>query len=338
VTGALEITGLRVALDGHPILRDLDLTVGAGEVVALLGPSGSGKTTLLSAVAGFVEVAGGTIAVGGRTVSGSGIHEPPEARDIGFVFQSYALWPHLTALETVGFPVEAAGGSRAEAHREAQRVLDALGIGELADRRPADLSGGQQQRVGLARALARAASLFLLDEPTAHLDGPTRGAAEALIAHQRQEAGSAAVYATHDPGEAFAVAGRVALLRDGQVVQIGAPEAVYSHPTDAWAARLTGPVSVVELQQRNAAIVVGDAELPAEGAGDGPAMVVIRPEWVRLGGPARGVVRAVRYRGTHTDVTLDTPVGAVEVRVVGRAAPRVGERVGWTVDRVHALG
>ncbi|HSG78929.1 MAG TPA: ABC transporter ATP-binding protein [Acidimicrobiia bacterium] len=338
MTVALEITGLHVTLDGHPVLRGLDLTVAPREVMALLGPSGSGKTTLLSTVAGFVEPAGGTIVVGGRTVSGAGIHEPPEARDLGFVFQSYALWPHLSALDTVAFPIEAGGGSRPEARRRAKRVLDALGIGELADRRPADLSGGQQQRVGLARALARAASLFLLDEPTAHLDGPTRGAAEALIARQRREAGSAAVYATHDPGEAFAVADRVALLRDGAVVQVGAPEAVYAHPVDAWAARLTGPVSVVEVHQRAGAVVVGEAEMPADGAGDGPATVAIRPEWVRLGGPAPGVVQATRFRGPHTDVTLDTPVGEVEVRVAGRPAPRAGERVGWTVDRVHRLG
>ena len=166
------------------------------------------------------------------------------------MFQSYALWPHLTALDTVAFPLRMAGSGDGDARRRAGEILEALGIGDLGGRRPAAMSGGQQQRVGLARALARDATLFLLDEPTAHLDAATRAAAEALIAAQRALRGAAAVYATHDAAEALGVADRVALLRDGRIVQVGTPKEVYEQPVDEWAAVLTGPVSVIDLPGR----------------------------------------------------------------------------------------
>ncbi|MFH2071532.1 MAG: ATP-binding cassette domain-containing protein, partial [Actinomycetota bacterium] len=167
---ALEIRDLDVSLGGTPILHGVDLSVAEGEAVALLGPSGSGKTTLLYAVAGFVTPTGGEIAIGGRTVSGPGRHTAPERRSVGFVFQNYALWPHLTAAETVAYPLQRSGIPAAEAASEAGALLARVGIPDLAGRKPAEMSGGQQQRVGLARALARKAALYLLDEPTAHLD------------------------------------------------------------------------------------------------------------------------------------------------------------------------
>ncbi|MBI5157006.1 MAG: ABC transporter ATP-binding protein [Acidimicrobiia bacterium] len=315
MTSALEVRGLVVHAGGHEILSGVDLAVAAGEVVAVLGPSGSGKTTLLSAVAGFIPLSAGEIRIGGEVV-GSGV--PPEQRSIGFVFQSYALWPHLDARDTVAFPLRAAGHGVDAARRRADELLTAMGIAELAGRRPAEMSGGQQQRVGVARALARDATLYLLDEPTAHLDAATRGAAESEIAAQRAARGAAALYATHDPAEALGAANRVALMRSGRIVQVGSPIEVYERPIDEWAARMTGPVSVV-------------ADWPGMGR------VAIRPEWVRLGGSRSATVSAVRFRGSFTDLTLTTGLGEIEVRVSGATRHRPGESVTWEANRVWAL-
>ncbi|MDX1689452.1 MAG: ABC transporter ATP-binding protein [Acidimicrobiia bacterium] len=338
MTPAVSLAGVEVRLGGATVLDGVDLAVGHGEVVCLLGPSGSGKTTLLSAVAGFVGVETGTIDVAGVRVSGGGRYVPPERRNVGFVFQSYALWPHLGALDTVAFPLEAAGTPRAEARRRAATILERLGIGDLGDRRPAELSGGQQQRVGLARALASEPDVFLLDEPTAHLDPAARAAAEELVAAHRAASGAAALVATHDAAEALGLADRVALLRDGRIVQVGSPTDVYDRPVDAWAAALTGPVSVLTVDMRDGAIVLGDAVLPVRGAGDGRSRVALRPEWAALGGPARGRVVSLRFRGPHTDVVLDTPAGRVLLRVREAAIPAPGDVVGWRPERVWPLG
>ena len=174
------------------------------------------------------------------------------------VFQNYALWPHLTALDTVAYPIRRRGVRRAEARREAEQILARLHVRDLAHRRPAELSGGEQQRVGLGRALARDAALYLFDEPTAHLDTHVRGVFLDELVTRLRDTGAAALYATHDAEEALGVADRVALLTAGRVVQVGTPEEVYHRPVDVWAARLTGPVSVLE---------TGD------GAGPGPAGV-----------------------------------------------------------------
>jgi ABC-type Fe3+/spermidine/putrescine transport system ATPase subunit len=336
---ALRASTVSVSYGGAPILQGVDVEAGPGEVLALLGPSGSGKTTLLFAVAGFVALESGTIEIAGTTVSGPGIHLPPERRDLAVVFQSYALWPHLSALETVAFPLRAAGERPEAARAEAARLLEAVGIGGLAGRRPAELSGGQQQRVGLARALARRAGLYLFDEPTAHLDAPTRDAIQAEIATRRAESGTAAVYATHDAGEALAVADRVVLLRDGRIVQAGIPTLVYERPADRWAAEITGPVSILTVDVADGTAVV--AGIPSKagvpGAADGPAAVAVRPDWASPGGDLPARVDAVWYRGPHSDVVLDTPAGRLSLRVAGRTGLRPGERAGWTLHRVWPI-
>ena len=316
---ALQVDGLTVSYGAKvPVLRDLDLTVGPGEAVTVLGPSGGGKSTLLHTVAGFVAPQSGEIRIGGRTVATAQRSEPPEQRGVGMVFQSYALWPHLTALDTVAYPMLRAGRSRAQARERASELLELMGIGQLAGRRPAQLSGGEQQRVGVARALAREASLYLFDEPTAHLDTALRGTLQEELANQRAALGAAVLYSTHDVAEAFAVADRVALLRDGAVVQVAAPEQIYDEPVDLWAARLTGPASALEVALHGT--------------------VLVRPEWARLGGPLPARVVAVRFRGPDTDYRLDTPAGLLEVRERGRPRARVGEPVGATLDRFWAFG
>jgi ABC-type sugar transport system ATPase subunit len=315
VAAALEVRRLVVHAGGFEILSGVDLTVDVGEVVALLGPSGSGKTTLLAAIAGFVPVSSGEIRIDGEVV-GEGV--PPERRSIGFVFQSYALWPHLDARDTVAFPLRVAGVGSEEAGRCADEMLAALGIAELAGRHPSEMSGGQQQRVGVARALVRDARLYLLDEPTAHLDAVTRAAVEAEIAAQRVRRGAAAVYATHDPAEALGAADRVALMRSGRIVQTGTPVDVYERPVDEWAARMTGTVSVVEGWR-------------------GAGRVAIRPEWVRLGGTRSATVAAGWFRGSFTDLLLATAMGPIAARMPGPPRQAVGDAVTWDADRVWPL-
>jgi len=337
---AVVCRAVRVGYGGPPVVVDLDLTVRRDEVVALLGPSGSGKTTLLAAIAGFIPLEGGEIRIDGVIVAGGGHHVPPERRGVAVVFQSAALWPHLDALDTVAYPMRRRGIGRDDARRAAGGLLDRLGIGALANRRPAELSGGEQQRVGLGRALAREASVLLFDEPTAHLDPDLRSRLQDEIATERRRTAAAAIYATHDPGEALAVADRVALLRAGRLVQLGTPDAVYDRPIDVWAARLTGPASVIpvtvlERGPHLARLVVGGAQMDVRVDGpEGAAWALIRPEWARLGGDLPGRVVGVAYRGGQTDYTLQTPAGQVGVSEAGGPTVDRGAAPGWRLDRI----
>ena len=265
------------------------------------------------------------------------------------MFQGYALWPHLSALDNVAYPLRRTGLGRSEARRRAVPLLERMGIAALAGSHPAELSGGEQQRVGLARALARPAALYLFDEPTAHLDTALRAGLQDEMAAQRAALGAAVLYATHDVAEALAVADRIALVRDGVVAQVGSPQQVYECPVDLWAAQLTGPVGVLDVPVgagpaadggRVEVHVGGVATRPVVplGAVAGGGRLLVRPEWARLGGPLPGRVTAVRFRGPHTDYRLDTPAGPVEVREPGPARAAVGDVPGWQLDRAWPLG
>jgi len=341
----LEVSGLAVEYDGTPALSDVSLAVELGEVLAVLGPSGSGKSTLLDSVAGFRSPAGGQVRLHGRVVAAADRVEPPERRDVAVVFQNYALWPHLSVIDTVAYPARRRGLRRAEARRDAVRLLGLMHIAHLADRRPAELSGGEQQRVGLARALARQAGLYLFDEPTAHLDTHVRGVfLEELLARQRAS-GAAALYATHDAEEALAIADRVALLHAGRLVQVGSPDQVYAEPVDLFAARLTGPeaqiTALVTPQHEGACrvevagrqVTVACTSPPAPGVHP----LLVRPGWASLDGELPGRLCAVRFRGAHTDHLLETPAGTVLIREPGPPRRRVGDPASWRLHRVWPL-
>lgn len=349
VVPALACRALAVSYDEHPVLLGIDLEVADGETVALLGPSGSGKTTFLYAIAGFLDPAGGEIDVRGRRVAGNGRSLPPEERDVAVVFQNYALWPHLTALETVAYPLLRRRVPAAAAEARARELLELMGVSGLAGRRPSALSGGEQQRVGVARALARGAGLVLLDEPTAHLDAPLRTRLLAELDEQRRRSGSAAVYATHDVGEALAVADRVAVLRDGRLVQVASPQAIYERPADEWVAGLTGPASVligevVSVDTGSAVVRLGAIEVSLELAAEasaprqGPLRLLVRPDWAALGGSLPATVSAALYRGPHTDYRLATPFGELDVREPGPPRAAGGEAVGFELRRAWVLG
>ena len=357
---AVACTSLSVGY-GRPALAGLDLAVAPGQTLALLGSSGSGKTTLLNTIAGFVAPLDGQVWLDGQLVSGPGRLVPPERRRIGMVFQDHALWPHLSVLDTVAYPLRRAGAAKAEARRAAQDILEQLSLAPLAERRPGQLSGGEQQRVGLARALAGAPGLYLFDEPTAHLDASLRAQILDEVARRRAADGAAAIYATHDATEALAIADRVAVLHSGALAQAGPPAEVYAAPDDLTVAALTGPLSVLHAPVSAVAAgryehrggpgprhstrhhCAGGTTVRRPPAQRGPALLV-RPDWARLSGPAAsaaggdlpGGITDVRFRGPHTDYHVATPAGPLLIREAG--PPRVGPGpVRWSLLRVRLM-
>ncbi len=345
---AVACTSLSVGY-GTPVLAGLDLAVAPGETLALLGESGSGKTTVLTAIAGFVTPLAGEIWLSGQLASAPGRHLPPERRRIGMVFQDHALWPHMSVLDTVAYPLRRAGAARAAARRAAAAILDQMNLGPLAGRHPGQLSGGEQQRVGLARALACAPALYLFDEPTAHLDAGLRAQILEEVARRRAADGAAAIYATHDAAEALAIAGRVAVLHSGRLAQ-ARPADVYAEPVDLTVARLAGPVSVLSahltpaapghctLHLPGARVTVPATAAPRADPAD-PA-ILVRPDWARLdpmgAGQLPGVIAEVRFRGPHTDYHLTTPAGDLMVREAG--PPRAGPGpVRWSLLRARLM-
>ena len=212
----------------------------SGEFVVLLGPSGSGKSTLIRLIAGIETLDSGEIAFDGKTVAGGGKHLPPEERDLAMVFQDYALWPHMKAVENVEFALRRLKMGASERRRKALEMLDCVGLAILAEQYPNDLSGGEQQRVALARALVAKPGLLLFDEPLSNLDADLRERLRVEIASLTRECGSTVVYITHDQSEAFALADKIGVLHGGKLVQYSTPEALYTAPETPFVARFTG--------------------------------------------------------------------------------------------------
>jgi iron(III) transport system ATP-binding protein len=221
-------------------LKAVSLDVAPGTFLVLLGPSGSGKTTLLRCLAGIERIDSGSISLSSRVVADGRSHLPPEQRDLSMVFQDYALWPHLTALDNVAFALRRRRLPRAACRERAAAMLSRVGLSDFARRYPNELSGGQQQRVALARALIADTGLILCDEPLSNLDADLRERMRVEISSLVREAGATTVYITHDQAEAFALADRIGVLEEGVLVQAGTPEDVYHHPATPFVARFTG--------------------------------------------------------------------------------------------------
>ncbi|MBC56738.1 MAG: spermidine/putrescine ABC transporter ATP-binding protein [Confluentimicrobium sp.] len=245
---AIDIKGLDKSFGPTHVLREVSLSIEAGEFVAVLGPSGCGKTTLLRCLAGFEKIDGGCISVGGRTVSGPRDHLPPEVRGIGVVFQNYALWPHMSVAQNVAYGLKIAGLQKTERAARVARILDLVELGPLAARRPADLSGGQRQRVALARCLAMESRVVLLDEPLANLDVHLRSALEEEFAAFHKRSGATMFYITHDQAEALALADRVAVMDQGRIVQFDRPETLFRQPLSETVAEFIGEGRVIEAE------------------------------------------------------------------------------------------
>ncbi|MCB4822943.1 ABC transporter ATP-binding protein [Roseicella aerolata] len=310
---SLRLTGIRHAYGAREILRGVDLHVRPGEILCLLGPSGCGKTTLLRLVAGLEPLQAGRIELGGVMVAEPGRELPPEQRHVGFVFQDYALFPHLTVAENVAFGLtRIPRGERGWAVTEA---LARVGLETYASAYPHMLSGGQQQRVALARALAPRPQVVLLDEAFASLDARLREQVRDDTLHVLQTAGIPAMIVTHDAEEAMFLADRIALMQEGRVIQLGPPEELYLNPIAPFVATFLGEVNRLPALVRGsrAETAIGPLPLrPGADLGEGPAEVLLRPEGLRVqeegGTPAE--VQACRLLGATTLVHLSVPDGA----------------------------
>jgi multiple sugar transport system ATP-binding protein len=326
-------------------LRDLHLDVPEGKFVVLLGPSGCGKTTALRIMAGLETPTSGTVEIGDRNVTGL----PPRARDVAMVFQSYALYPHMSVGENVGYPLRIRG---LKGDARAQRVLEvarSLEIDHLLDRRPRQLSGGQRQRVALARAIVREPAAFLMDEPLSNLDAKLRMSTRGEIKRLQKQLGVTTLYVTHDQSEATTMADLVAVMRDGDLLQLASPAEVYDRPANRFVATFVGspPMSVLDGVMDGDDFVVGDSRLPlgadvARDCREREAIAIgLRPEDLGLVEPSTpgalpGSVFVVEPMGSETLVDVTVGETRVTVRAPRATTYPLGAAVGLAVDARRA--
>jgi iron(III) transport system ATP-binding protein len=296
----LRIEGLSKRFDDHLALDDVSIEARDGELLTLLGPSGCGKSTTLWSIAGLHAPDAGTIAIGDEIVfdGSQRIDVPPERRACGVVFQSYAVWPHMTVADNVGYPLRLRRARRQERDARIAEVLNLVELGDLAERYPHQLSGGQQQRVALARALAHPPRLLLLDEPFSNLDAKLRERARVWLRHLQQEIEVTTIFVTHDQDEALSMSDRVVVMDHGVVHQVGTPEEVYEQPADLFVADFVGTVNLLEATAVGRTgdeleVKVDGLDAPVRatavaGATEGPVTLAIRPERVRLHVPEDG--------------------------------------------------
>ena len=332
------------------VIRDLSLSVEAGEFCALLGPSGCGKSTLLRMIAGLETVTSGRVTIAGRDVT----RVPPARRQIAMVFQSYALYPHMTVRQNIGFSLDVAGIAKREIAEKADKVAALLQLDALMDRKPAQLSGGQRQRVAIGRALVRDPEVFLFDEPLSNLDAKLRVQMRLELAKLHQELARTMIYVTHDQVEAMTLADRVVVLDRGAIAQVGSPLDLYRRPENKFVASFIGspsmnflPSTLVSTDGREA-LVAPTGGMPVAAPLRGPVTAPdalelgIRPEHLvpmppgSDGGVLDGRVGVVEHLGHTTMLYVDTPAGSIVVEDGAEASLRPGDLVSLAFNgRVH---
>jgi iron(III) transport system ATP-binding protein len=350
----LRLQGLRKTFhrrDGTAFhaVDDLSIEVGAGEFLVLLGASGCGKTTLLRSVAGLERPDSGRIELNGSAVfdSAAGIDIPPERRQIGMVFQSYALWPHMTVAQNVAYPLQMRGVRKDAIGTAVQNILSAVNIAELAHQHPGQISGGQQQRVALARALVCGDDLILFDEPLSNVDAKVREHLRLELLAMQREFGFTALYVTHDQDEAMALATQIAVITKGGIAQLGTPQDVYLRPRTAYVARFVGSANQLEgtLCQRDGPVVdtaLGPvAVLPQNIRAEGSDVIVVsRPErWSVVpdntpdGFALEGHIVAAAFVGSHNEYLVGVGDARLRVWSFGQSMLPTGTRVRCAIPR-----
>jgi ABC-type sugar transport system ATPase subunit len=287
----------------HDALRSIDLDIADSECLVLLGPSGCGKTTLLRLLAGLESIDAGAIWIGDRQVN----DVPPAARDVAMVFQNYALYPHFSVFDNIAFPLRTRGVAAGDIDRRVRAAADRVGLAELLTRRPAQLSGGQQQRVALARAIVRQPTVYLMDEPLSNLDAQLRLQTRTELKRLHQELGTTMIYVTHDQGEAMTLGGRIAIMRQGDIVQVGTPMDLYRRPANTFVATFLGspPMNLIQEMRDGSELTLG-----------------IRPEDVEVATASGSGWEAARTlvvepMGSETLLTLEHRTQRIVARVAG---------------------
>ncbi len=344
---ALVVEGLSFEVRGRRIVSDVSLSVASGQVTCLLGPSGCGKSTTLRIIAGVERQSAGTVTLDGRVLSDDWHHLPPEERHVGLIFQDFALFPHLNVAQNVGFGLT---GSKAERDARVAETLERVHLTGFETALPHELSGGEQQRVALARSIAPKPRVMLMDEPFSGLDNRLRDGVRDETLDILKEAGTAVVLVTHEPEEAMRMADEIALMRDGQIVQQGAPYNLYNAPVDRMAAAFFSDINVIRAKVQGALTTTAFGEFLAPGVPDGSEVeIIIRPQHLRIdfdrggrgpnptpedGVPARGVVVRARFMGHESlvEFRMDYDGSILKATVPSVFLPKPGTAL-WLMVR-----
>tara|TARA_B110000503_G_scaffold16394_1_gene23332 strand:- start:1998 stop:3080 length:1083 start_codon:yes stop_codon:yes gene_type:complete len=340
MNNSVEIKNLDLRFGAVKVLQNLNLEIGKGEFLVLLGSSGCGKSTLLNCIAGLLDVSGGQIHINDRNVTWA----EPSDRGIGMVFQSYALYPQMTVEGNLSFGLKNAKLPKLEIAKRIKHASEVLQIEPLLKRKPAALSGGQRQRVAIGRALVRDVDVFLFDEPLSNLDAKLRGDLRVEIKRLHHKLQNTMIYVTHDQIEAMTLADRIAIMRDGQIMQLGSPDEIYGRPVNKYVADFIGSPSMNFLEGtiKDGVFIVGDLLIPltdyeftdSTGAVDGSAILGIRPEHVVTGelvanAPFQVDVEIILIEPTGSDTLVDCEVSGhhFRVRMDGQSRVSVGEKL-----------
>ena len=334
----IELRSVEKWFGQSQVIRGVDLAIERGEFVIFVGPSGCGKSTLLRLIAGLEEVSRGEIRVAGRDATA----EPPSKRGLAMVFQSYALYPHMSVRDNIGFSLKSAGVPKAELTRRVDEAAGVLKLESLLDRRPLELSGGQRQRVAIGRCIVRDPTAFLFDEPLSNLDAALRVEMRYEIAKLHRSLGATMIYVTHDQVEAMTLADRIVVLEAGEISQVGSPRELYRRPQNRFVAQFIGSpkMNVVPCTAEGDGYrLESGGGGPFEGEGE-PAHLGIRPEHISVckpeGGQCAGRVDVVEYLGADTFLLVDCgPLGALTVRVPGDIRIDHGTGVGLAFEPEH---
>ncbi|MGH6763556.1 MAG: ABC transporter ATP-binding protein [Phyllobacterium sp.] len=307
----LSLEKLTLAYGNTTAVKDLDLTIKQGELIALLGPSGCGKTTTMRSIAGLLTPKSGRIQLDGTDITRLSANK----RAVGLVFQSYALFPHLSVFENVAFGLRLKKLPKDDINERVEAGLKSVGLSKFAHRKPAELSGGQQQRVALARSMVMEPKVLLLDEPLSNLDARLRLEMRTELQRVQKESGITMVFVTHDQGEALALADRIVVMLDGQIEQIGTPEEIYNAPISAFVADFVGFENVFALENGKLKTEAGLTDLSGP-APAGAAGLAWRPNCVKLGqGPFTGEVLGTSFAGRTREYLLKTQIGPIKAEV-----------------------
>ena len=328
----LEVRDVAKSFGAREVLKHISLEIAAGEFLTLLGESGSGKTTLLRLIAGFEQPGSGEIWMGGERLDTL----PPYKRRVNTVFQNYALFPHLTVRENVGYGLQVSGAAKSEIPARVNEALEMVKMREFAESRPAKLSGGQQQRVALARALVNRPKLLLLDEPLSALDANLRKQMQGELKSLQRELGITFLFVTHDQDEAMALSDRIALLKDGGLEQVASPREIYAHPATSYTAEFIGQTNLLRAEIRNGMAACGSLQWRATQPA-GAALFSLRPESIHLSPDGAAPDDAVRFRagvrqqvfsGSSEHLELDFAGQSLRARIPARG-PLSGEQDFW---------